>query len=119
MGSLCETKNILFLNLILGTLYSDHMCTCTIVLILVFISICDKLCIMHCDINERLVVVEIRLQCPRRANYTFKEPLIHIVVDHMVCLMIIYALGGHRYCLRKSVKYCPLLILHSTIIYTR
>ena len=83
------------------------------------LSICDKKCNIHFDVNERLVVVEIRLKCRTRANYIFKEVLIHLVVDLMVYLMIIYAVGDHRYCLGQCVTYCPLLIPHSNNLYTR
>ena len=52
-------KNNSFLNPILESEYSDSICAYTIVLILAFKSICDKLCSIDCDINEILIVVEI------------------------------------------------------------
>ena len=61
MGSFCKTEKKSFVNPISGQFYSEHICAYTIVLILAFKSISVKLCNIHCDINEKFIVAEIRL----------------------------------------------------------
>ena len=112
-------KSNSFLNPILESEYSDSIYAYDAVLNQAFKNIFYKLCNINCDINERLIVVEIRLQYPTRANHIFKEVLMHIIVHLMVYLMIIYAVDGHRYCIVQCVKYCHLLFLHSTILFMR
>ena len=52
---------------------------------------------MYFDITERLIVVKVRLKDITKVNHISKEVLTHLDIDHIVYLMIIYALGGHGY----------------------